>query len=146
MVNTRQKGMILSNYIADQIVEKGIDPKCRADGASGAGNREKADICTSMKILGCNAGIEAKNQAKLALSDWWKQTKKLEVLGYEPVLVYKEFGEALGESKAVIYLDTLLELIKNQRGYKENTEVNTKSIDRDRAIEQIIQAVKILER
>ncbi len=146
MVNTRQKGMMLANWIADQIVAKGIDPKARADGASGAGNREKADISTSMRILGSNAGIEAKNQAVIHMSDWWKQTKKLEVLGCEPVLVYKEFGEPLEDSKAVIYLDTLLELIKNQKGNIERQYTDTRQRERDNAIEQIIQAVKVLEK
>ena len=68
-----------------------------------------------MMILGQNAGIECKNQATLKIPEWWKQTKKLENLGREPVLVFKIYGEPVGESKALIYLDTLLELIKNQK-------------------------------
>ena len=111
-MNTRQKGMILSNYIADQIVAKGIDKKARADGGSGAGNREKADVSTSMLVLGVQAGIEAKNQKNISHKDSWKQTKKLEIIGCEPILAYKDFGEPLEETKVTIYLDTFLELVK----------------------------------
>lgn len=109
------KGKQLEDYVALQLREKGIDLRaCRAFG-SGNGNTEKSDIWTSTMILGQNAGFECKNQATLKIPEWWKQTKKLESLGREPVLVFKQFGEPLGETKIVIYLDTLLELIKNQK-------------------------------
>jgi hypothetical protein len=112
-MNTRQKGKILENYVCDQIKEKGIDNHARPSDNSGATDREKADIWTSMMIFGQNAGIECKNQKTLHIPDWWKQTKKLESLSREPILVFKEFGESLEETKCVIYLDTLLELVKN---------------------------------
>lgn len=117
-MNTRQKGMQLANYIADQIVAKGIDPKARADGGSGAGNREKADISTSMLVLGSQAGIEAKNQKNISHKDSWNQTKKLESLGCEPILAYKDFGDPMEETKVTIYLDTFLELVKLSQGKK----------------------------
>lgn len=145
-MNTRQKGMALSNYIADQIVAKGLDPKARADGGSGSGNREKADIATSLLILGRQVGIEAKNQKVIHIGDWWKQTQKLEVLNQEPVLVYKEFGESLENAKAVIYLDTLLELLKNQKEWIDKAWTESKKLERERAVEQIISAAKILDR
>lgn len=109
------KGKILEEHVASQIREKGIDLKAYRSHGSGNGNTEKADIWTSMMILGQNAGIECKNHATLAIPEWWRQTKKLETLGREPVLVFKIYGEPLGETKAIIYLDTLLELIKNQK-------------------------------
>ena len=146
MSHAKQKGKLLEDWVADQIVVKGIDPRAHRDGASGAGNREKGDISTTMMICGQNAGIECKNHKTLALPDWWRQTKQLESLGREPMLVFKFQGDSLEDTKVVMYLDTILELIKNQRGYRENTDVNTKSIERDRAIEQIINAVKILEK
>lgn len=68
-----------------------------------------------MMILGQNAGIECKNQEVLKIQEWWRQTKKLESLSREPVLVFKIGQEQWGETKCVIYLDTLLELVKNQR-------------------------------
>ena len=106
------KGKELENWIADQLVSKGLDLKaCRSHG-SGNGNREKADIWTSLTVLGRNVGIEAKNHAVPHIKDWWLQTSKLEKLGREPILVYKLKGEGLQEAKAVIYLDTLLDIIK----------------------------------
>ena len=108
------KGKLLEEYVALQIREKGIDLKAYRAHGSGNGNTEKADIWTSMMVLGQNAGIECKNHATLHIPEWWKQTKKLESLGREPILVFKQFGEPLQETKCVIYLDTLLELIKNQ--------------------------------
>lgn len=114
------KGKLLEEYVASQIREKGIDPKAYRAHGSGNGNTEKADIWTSMMVLGQNAGIECKNQANIKFPEWWKQTKKLANLGREPILVFKQFGEPLGETKCVIYLDTFLELIKNQNA-KNNT-------------------------
>jgi len=116
MVNTRQKGKILEKYIADQIKEKGLDPRAYARGDSGGGNQEKTDITTSLKILDLPAGIEAKNSAKASVKVWWEQTQKLESLGYEPVLVYKLARETLGETKAIIYLETLLNLLQANSG------------------------------
>ena len=109
--SAKAKGKLLEDYVADQIIAHGLDGRARRDGASGAGNREKGDIFTSMQILGQNAGIECKNQAPLAIPEWWRQTKKLEILQREPVLAFKQYGEGLPETKVVIYLETLLKLI-----------------------------------
>ncbi len=113
-MNTRQKGKLLENYICDQIKALGIDSHARPSDNSGATNREKADIWTSMMVLGQNAGIEAKNQKNLSIPDWWRQTKKLESLGREPILAFKLFGEPLEETKVVVYLDTFLRLVASQ--------------------------------
>lgn len=114
MKTSVQKGKLLEDYVADQIREKGLDPKAYRAHGSGNGNREKGDIWTSLMILGQNAGIECKNHKVLHIPEWWRQTRKLESLGREPVLVFKQFGEPMGESKVVIYLDTLLELLKDK--------------------------------
>lgn len=107
-----QKGKDLENYVCEQLQEKGLDLKAYRSKGSGSGTGEKADIWTSLVVLGRNAGIECKNHKVPHIKDWWEQTKKLEKLGREPILVYKLFGESKEESKAVIYLDSLLELIK----------------------------------
>ena len=73
-----------------------------------------------MMILDQNVGIECKNHATLHIPEWWRQVKKLESLGREPVLVFKIPHEQEGDTKCVIYLDTLLELVKNQNASKEN--------------------------
>lgn len=117
--SAKAKGKLLEDYVADQIVVKGLDAKARRDGASGAGNREKGDISTSLMVLGQNVGFECKNQATLHIQEWWKQTKKMESLSREPVLVFKIYGEPLEETKVVIYLDTFLEMAKSS---KERTE------------------------
>lgn len=119
MKNTKQKGRLLENHVADEIAKKGIDPRARAESSSGAGNREKGDIWTSMMILGQNAGIECKNQKTISIPEWWKQTQKLQSLGREPVLVFKIHHAPLGDSLATVYLDTLLDLIKENMELKE---------------------------
>lgn len=106
------KGKMLEEYVAEQIRLKGIDSKAYRSHGSGSGTTEKADIWTSMMILGQNAGIECKNHATLHIPEWWKQTKKLESLGREPMLVFKQFGEPMGETKVVMYLDSILEMVK----------------------------------
>lgn len=121
--SAKQKGKELEDHIADQIVALGIDPKARRDGASGAGNREKGDIITSMMVLGQNVGIEAKNHKTIHIPEWWRQTKKLESLGREPVLAFKQYGEPMGETKVVIYLETFLRLSKLAEGKQESTPV-----------------------
>lgn len=110
-----QKGKLLEKYVADQIRAKGIDPRAYPAHGSGNTNTEKGDIWTSMMILGQNAGIECKNHKSLAIPEWWRQTRKLESLGREPVLIYKIHDQPFGETLCTIYLDTLLELIKNHR-------------------------------
>jgi hypothetical protein len=118
-MNTRKKGQILETYVCDQIRAKGLDDHVRPAFNSGATNTEKADIWTSLMILDQNIGIECKNQKTLCIPDWWKQTKKLESLGREPVLVFKIFLEPLGETKALIYLDTFLEMAKEIKMLKD---------------------------
>ena len=145
--NNKTKGKALENYISDQIIEKGLDDRSIRDGGSGAGNREKRDINTSMLVLGRTAGIEAKNHKVPHIKDWWSQTQRLEQLGYEPILVYKLGGEGYGDTKAVIYLDTLLELIKGQNGAPTGSGIP--SGDRwivKKAIDTLKQVLKILEK
>lgn len=107
-----QKGKLLEEHVASEIRRKSIDLKAYRSHGSGNGTTEKADIWTSMTVLGQNAGIECKNCAILQIPAWWKQTKKLESLGREPILAFKIYGEPLAETKVVIYLDTFLELVK----------------------------------
>lgn len=118
-MNTRTKGQILEKYVCEQIKDKGIDTHPRPSFNSGATNTEKSDIWTSMMILGQNAGIECKNQNTLKIQEWWRQTKKLETLSKEPMLVFHIKNEPLQETKVVMYLDTILEMIKKLKDYEE---------------------------
>ena len=142
--SAKAKGNLLENHVADLLRDKGIDPKAIRDGASGAGNREKGDIITSADIFGRNLGIECKNQKTLKLKEWWKQVEKLESLGREPILVYKEHGKPLEDSKAVIYLDTLLDLIRAHKGYVEVEVEQEDSNDKRWKIQKAITALKDL--
>ncbi|MCF7836010.1 MAG: hypothetical protein K9M15_02720 [Candidatus Marinimicrobia bacterium] len=114
-----QKGKILEKYVADQLREKGIDEKAYPAHGSGNTTTEKSDIWTSMMIHGQNAGIECKNQKVVKIPEWWKQTRKLESLGREPILVFKLHMDPLEGTLATIYLDTLLDLVKEIKQLEE---------------------------
>ncbi len=143
--SARQKGKDLEDYVADQIVEFGLDPKARREGSSGAGNREKGDVQTNMMVLGQNAGIECKNWKVVAIPEWWRQTKKLEGLGREPILVYKLPGDPYEGTLVTIYLDTFLHLVKaaGPRERLDNIHVSDAQADRDKkyAVENLKQAI-----
>ena len=117
-----QKGKELENYVCEQLKEKGLDEKAVRSHGSGNGTKEKSDIWTNLTLLGRNAGIECKNHKTASIKNWWSQTQKLEVLGREPILVYKLGGEGLQDSKVVIYLDTFLELLKAIKGQLKCSE------------------------
>ena len=143
------KGKLLENYVADQIKAKGLDNKAYRSHGSGSGNREKGDIWTKVAIFGRNLGIECKNQKTLAIPDWWRQTKKLEVLGREPVLAFKIHNESIGEAKVVIYLDTFLDLVKASQGTVEKKELDQPSFQKkyheNDAQGKIQYAIKVLQ-
>lgn len=107
-----QKGKYLESYVCEQLQAKGIDPRARRSYGSGNSSGIKADIDTSATILGQAAGFECKHLDKINLPKAWRQTEKLCKLGYEPVLVLKQTADDYGKTKAVIYLDTLLELMR----------------------------------
>ncbi len=115
MKTSVQKGKILEKYVADQIRLKGLDPRAYPSHGSGSSPTEKGDIWTSLMCLGQNVGIECKNHKNLAIPEWWLQVRKLESLGREPILVFKIHNAPLGDTLATIYLDTLLDLLKNQK-------------------------------
>lgn len=147
MTNTRQKGMALSKYIAQQIKEKGLDDRAYARGDSGAGNKEKTDITTNVTVLGRPIGVEAKNSKNASVTPWWEQTQKLEKLGYEPVLVYSLHYESFDEAKAVIYLDTLLELLKSKDIKQEQKPPETRTLQykKDKLVHALKDFLKTLE-
>lgn len=109
-----QKGKDLELHICDRLAETGLDVRAKRSPGSGNGNREKADIDTCVQINGRNLGIEAKNHKTLHIQEWWKQAKKLEVLGREPVLAFKIARDPMEDTLVVIYLETLLELLAGQ--------------------------------
>ncbi|MBT3354837.1 MAG: hypothetical protein HN402_07960 [Candidatus Scalindua sp.] len=144
VTSKKQKGRLLEDHIADQIIKKGLDPKARRSFGSGAGTREKADIDTSLQILGRNIGIEAKNHAVAKCKVWWEQAQKLEKLGREPVVVYKLKGESLGDSKSILYLDTLLDLLAEKTPEKAIIETADDNRELKWKLEASIRANKAL--
>lgn len=144
----RQKGKDLEDFVADEIVRKGLDPKARRDGGSGSGNREKGDISTSAMVFGRNLGIECKNQETLAIPAWWKQTEKLELVGREPVLVYKVPKRNPRVYLVSIYLDTFLDMLVALEGVdnvKENI-VDTHTYDKTNHLRELENTISALQR
>ncbi len=118
-MKTKEKGKLLENHVADRLAETGLDARAKRDGASGAGNREKSDVSTDIQINGRNIGIECKNHKTLHIPEWWKQAKKLETLGQEPVLIYKIPHDPLEGTLVTIYFETFLELLKGNTEHLE---------------------------
>lgn len=148
----KEKGKLLEDWVADQIVAKKIDTRARRDGASGAGTREKGDIQTSMMVLGQNVGIECKNHKTIHIKEWWNQTRKLESLSREPMLVYKIQGQGMEETLCTMYLDTVLELIKASQEPKnappsivEIRNDNTLKWKTQRVLNELKELIKIIE-
>lgn len=144
MKTTTEKGSDLENHVAQQIVAKGIDTRAQRSRGSGNGNREKSDMWTNMQILGRQAGIECKHATVTCLPEWWRQTKKLESLGYEPILVIKQTHETFDGTKVVIYLDTFLDLVKAASGQTPVEIVAEDTRERRYAIERAIASMKAL--
>ncbi len=128
-IKTRMaRGKALENWTADRMMEKGLGIASKSPG-SGSGTREKADIVNSVVVIERETGekrglgIECKNHKTPHIRDWWEQAQKLEIGDSNriPVLVYKLGGEKYFDTKAVIYLETFLDLVK------DNTELNGNS-------------------
>ena len=119
--SARAKGKELEDRVADLLVEKGLDSKARRDGGSGSGTREKGDVSTSAQLLGRNLGIEVKNHETLHIPDWFKQVEKLELLGREPVLVYKIPRRSPRVVLVSIYLETFLDMLVALQGVDNTT-------------------------
>lgn len=106
-----QKGKDLENWVCEQLKAKGLDERARRSYGSGNSNGIKADIDTTTMILGQAMGIECKHVDRLDLNESLKQTEKLASLGYEPVLVFKRTQDRYENTRVIIYLDTLLDLL-----------------------------------
>jgi len=152
MSYAKQKGKELEEHVADLIISKGLDARAKRDGASGASNREKGDVSTSMMVLNQNAGIECKNQNKIKIPEWWKQVQELEKLGREPMLVFKIKGTGYENSLCTMYLDTVLELIKASKGLKFEPQAtkttysdNNVKYRTQRAINELKELLKVLD-
>jgi hypothetical protein len=111
-----QKGKDLENHVAARISHYGADKRAARVPGSGNGYKDKRDIATTLEVAGLQLGIECKHHTTLKIQEWWRQTCKLATLNFEPVLVYKQTGDKYHETKAVVYLETLLMLINQAQG------------------------------
>jgi len=117
MSYSSEKGKQLEKFVFNLIKSKGLDNRAHRTPGSGSG-KEKADISTSLTILGRNANIEVKNQNTLAIPQWWKQTEK-QTLGYgEPLLIFKLKGRPDESALCLITFETLLDLLVKLQGPK----------------------------
>ena len=113
----KQKGKNLENYVCEQLKAHNLDLHARRSYGSGNSNGIKADIDTRATVLGRAAGFECKHVDRLELNESIKQAAKLESLGYEPILAFKRTQDSYGDTRVIIYLDTLLLLLEE---LKEN--------------------------
>ncbi len=139
-----QKGKDLENYVAESLQSKGLDLRAKRSAGSGNGNREKADLDCALMILNQNVGIECKHVDTLKLEESWRQAQKLESLGREPLLVFKWTSDKYQDTKVVMYLETLLELVKQAQGVKVVREVDTTSQGMRNKLQRALYAIKDL--
>lgn len=136
-----QKGKELENYVAQQLVVKGIDRQATRQIGSGNG-RAKGDIQTS-----CGWTIECKNTKSFQWRAAAEQVKR-EGMGYQrEMIVWHPPQRPLGDSIAIVDLDVLLELIASYERNKGATEILDKyqiKNNLDRAIHHLKQVVKDL--
>jgi hypothetical protein len=114
-----QKGKALENHVCERLKYHGLDEHARRSYGSGNSNGIKADIDTRATVLGLALGVECKHADRINVPEAWRQTSKLINLGYEPVLVIKQTADDYGDTKAVIYLDTLFELLSEIKGLQQ---------------------------
>lgn len=151
-----KKGKEFENYVADRLKATGVDLRAYRSHGSGSGTREKADIWTNASIFGRNLGIECKNQKTLSIPAWWKQTKMLQLYNREPILAFKIHNEPYEETKVVVYLDTLLDLIRHYQKTVNAVDIEQDNIDYykkqdssykiDHAIQVLKEAKKLLNK
>ena len=144
-----EKGKRLENHVVDRLRETGLDPKACRSAGSGSGNRDKADIVTSLMVDGENLGIECKNHSRPKMVVWWKQTLKLQGVKMIPVLVWKLGNEKFLDTKATIHLETLLTLLRgakfNDEGMPEVQYDYEKQREIKKAVEDVIYTLGNLE-
>lgn len=141
-----RKGKALEDYVAQRLIDTGIDTRARRSIGSGSGTKEKADIETSAMIGDTNIGIECKHTDKPQLLDWWRQARKLEQVRRVPVLVWKQTGDQYNDTKAIISLETLLQLIETQRdvpNYQKQEKPATRAFRGQ--LEGVLSAIKHLD-
>lgn len=143
--SAKAKGKELEEHVAIRLRATGLDITAERNGDSGAGNKEKGDIKTNLTIGEAHAHIECKNHARPSIGDWWKQAKDTAAMTHsEPILIFKLGGERYDDAKAVISLETLIDLIKAAQGIEITTSVDITPTHLRREADNLSYAVKSL--
>lgn len=138
MVNAKKKGNAGENKFANWLTSHGF--KANRDSASG-GALHKGDIVNSLDY-----SMEVKTVKKIGLLEAWRQVKQESVMSRNAPLLSIHFdGMPENEWLIVLHSDDWVELEKMARKEQAKPSPFSKTIDRDRAIEQIITAAKVLE-
>lgn len=122
-------GAELENHVAAELRRTGLDPRARRNPDSGSGNREKADIDTNLEIQGLHAHIECKNWTRHGMAAWIQHAEYGAGMGHAlPVLIYKLRRDGMHKARAIIPLETFIELLVKAGGItvQRTVEVDSK--------------------
>jgi len=108
----KAKGSRLERKIAQLIRQKGLDKNCKRMPLSGAFPHLPADIYTSLPIH-----IEAKNQERVRIWEWWDTLRNKTLFNKEPVLIISGNHRPI---VAVIKIEYLLNLLKTEQQYLDS--------------------------
>ncbi|MEK6878944.1 MAG: hypothetical protein AABY22_05015 [Nanoarchaeota archaeon] len=117
MSNSSQKGKALEDFVAQRLIDLGIDPNAYRQHGSGNG-KKKGDVQN-------NSGwtFECKNSKNF---NWRKTTDQVqrEAMGYnKEVIIWHPPQKALGESIAVIAAEDFFTLLKFFVDHKDRVEI-----------------------
>jgi len=122
-------GAELEEHVAGEIRRRGLDPNARRNPDSGSGNKEKADIDTNLEILGEHAHIECKNWSQHGMAAWIAHTEHGASMGHAlPILIYKLRRDSMSKARAIVPLETFLQLLVEAQGIevKKTVEVDSR--------------------
>lgn len=108
MTNAKKKGNAGENNFANWLIDNGI--KAWKDGASGGGNREKADVGNNL-----NLHFEVKTVKKINLKEvWYKAVSECQKTHNDPVIAVHFDGMPQKEWLIVLHSNHFLDLITGE--------------------------------
>ena len=117
----RQKGARLERRIVKELVRSGLVPKAKRSFQSGAHWSWKSDIYAP----GLNFSIEAKNQERIGIWQWWEQASSQRKPYSPPVLMFtSNFRPIL----TVMDIQDWINLVKERNEYRDQVEVLKKKV------------------
>ncbi len=117
----RVKGAKLERKIAKEFRRTGLDKKARRSFQSGATWFWKSDIYTSL-----NYSIEAKNQERVNIWQWWEQAESQRKPYSPPVLMFTSNYRPI---LAVMKLEDWINLVKEKEEYKDEVKKLQEKLD-----------------